>query len=72
MDRLLVHTLLESHEDAPDEIVLDLDATDDAVHGRQEGRLFLAYFGCNCYLSQYILCDAHLPCALLRRSNFEA
>ena len=56
----------------PDEIVLDLDATDDPLHGAQEGRFFHGYYGCYCYLPLYIFCGSHLLCARLRRSNIDA
>ena len=48
--RLLVDLFLEAHERVPNEIILDLDATDDPVHGEQEGRFFHGYYDCYCYL----------------------
>ena len=72
MDRLLVDLFLESHESAPREIFLDLDATDDPLHGHQEGRFFHAYYGNYCYLPLYIFCGEHLLCARLRCSNIDA
>jgi Transposase DDE domain group 1 len=48
--RLMVDLFLDAHKRAPSEIVLDLDATDDPVHGEQEGRFFNAYYDCYCYL----------------------
>ena len=68
-DRLLVDLFLESHETAPPEIWLDLDATDDPLHGHQEGRFFHGYYRCYCYLPLYIFCGEHLLCAKLRPSN---
>jgi hypothetical protein len=68
-DRLLVDLFLESHAKAPREIWLDLDATDDPLHGQQEGRFFHGYYGCYCYLPLYIFCGEHLLCARLRPSN---
>src|SRR2546426_7608446 len=62
----------EAHELAPAEIILDLDATDDAVHGNQEGRFFHGYYGHYCYLPLYIFCGEHLLCARLRPSNIDA
>ena len=50
MDRLFVDCFLEAHAQAPQEIWIDLDATDDPIHGRQEGRFFHGYYGCYCYL----------------------
>jgi hypothetical protein len=56
----------------PKEIVLDLDATDDPIHGRQEGRFFHGYYDCYCYLPLYIFCGDHLLAAKLRRANIDA
>ena len=69
LDRLLVEVFLESYERAPREIWLDLDATDDPLHGHQEGRFFHGYYRCYCYLPLYIFCGEHLLCARLRPSN---
>mgnify|MGYP001823406129 FL=1 len=63
---------MESHERPPREIWLDLDATDDPLHGRQEGRFFHGYYRCYCYLPLYIFCGEHLLCARLRPSNQDA
>ena len=60
---------IESHDKPPREIVLDLDATDDPLHGHQEGRFFHGYYDCYCYLPLYIFCGEHLLCARLRPSN---
>ncbi|MFX3658376.1 MAG: IS1380 family transposase [bacterium] len=68
-DRLLVDLFIESHDKPPREIWLDLDATDDPLHGNQEGRFFHGYYGCYCYLPLYIFCGEHLLCARLRPSN---
>src|SRR5690606_41362229 len=70
--RRLVDLFLESHERPPREIWLDLDATDDPLHGHQEGRFFHGYYGCYCYLPLYIFCGEHLLCAKLRRANIDA
>jgi hypothetical protein len=51
---------------------LDLDATDDPIHGHQEGRFFHGYYDCYCYLPLYIFCGRHLLGATLRRSNIDA
>jgi hypothetical protein len=72
VDRMLVETFLEAHEPAPAEIILDLDATDDPVHGNQEGRFFHGYYGHYCYLPLYIFCREHLRGARLRPSNIDA
>lgn len=68
-DRLLVDLFVESYAEAPREIWLDLDATDDPLHGNQEGRFFHGYYGCYCYLPLYIFCGEHLLCARLRPAN---
>src|ERR1700693_607998 len=53
---LMVDLFVEAHERAPSEIILDLDATDDPVHGEQEGRFFHGYYDCYCYLPLYMFC----------------
>jgi Transposase DDE domain group 1 len=72
LDRLRVEIFLEAQAEPPAEIVLDLDATDDPLHGRQEGRFFHGYYGHYCYLPLYILAGDHLLCARLRPSNLDA
>jgi len=72
VDRLLVEIFLEAHPTPPNEIVIDLDATDDPVHGNQEGRFFHGYYGHYCYLPLYIYCGDFLLCARLRPSNLDA
>ena len=71
VDRLLVKVFLEAHAVPPTEIVLDLDATDDPVHGNQEGRFFHGYYGHYCYLPLYIFCGDFLLGARLRPSNID-
>ena len=70
--KLMVDLFLESQDRAPNEIILDLDSTDDPVHGEQEGRFFHAYYDCYCYLPLYIFCGRHLLAAKLRRANIDA
>jgi hypothetical protein len=72
MEALFVDLFLEAHHKPPAEIVLDLDATDDPLHGQQEGRFFHGYYNCYCYLPLYIFCGRHLLAARLRRSNIDA
>jgi hypothetical protein len=72
IDRLFVDLFLAAHPQAPPEIILDLDATDDPVHGNQEGRFFHGYYGHYCYLPLYIFCGEFLLCARLRPSNIDA
>jgi hypothetical protein len=70
--RLLVDLFLEAHDRAPSEIILDLDATDDPVHGNQEGRFFHGYYDCYCYLPLYVFCGRHLLAAKLRPASIDA
>ena len=70
--RLFVDLFLEAQERAANEIILDLDATDDPVHGEQEGRFFHGYYDCYCYLPLYVFCGRHLLAAKLRRANIDA
>lgn len=72
VDRLLVDAFVQAHHRTPKRIVLDLDATDDPLHGRQEGRFFHGYYGCYCYLPLYIFCGEHLLGARLRPSDIDA
>lgn len=72
VDRFFVDVFVAAHRKAPVEIVLDLDATDDPVHGQQEGRFFHGYYGGYCYLPLYIFCGSHLLCARLRQANADA
>lgn len=72
VDRFFVEAFLDAHEDPPERIILDLDATDDPLHGRQEGRFFHGYYGHYCYLPLYIFCGDHLLCARLRRADQDA
>jgi len=72
IERLFVTLFLEAHATPPRRIVLDLDATDDPLHGHQEGRFFHGYYDCYCYLPLYIFCGRHLLAAKLRRSNIDA
>jgi len=68
-DRLFVKWFLDAHDEAPEEIVLDLDATDDPLHGNQEGRFFHGYYDEYCYLPLYIFCGEFLLCARLRTAD---
>jgi hypothetical protein len=72
VDKLFVDLFIESHQEAPEEIVLDVDATDDPLHGSQEGRFFHGYYKAYCYLPLYIFCGEHLLCARLRTANNDA
>ena len=69
LEALFVDAFLDSFKRAPKEIVLDFDATDDPVHGDQEGKFFHGYYGCYCYLPLYVTCGDHLLVAKLRTSD---
>jgi hypothetical protein len=72
IEDLFVDLFLGAHAKAPAQITLDLDATDDPLHGQQEGKFFHGYYDCYCYLPLYIFCGRHLLTAKLRRSNIDA
>lgn len=72
IEALFVDLFLEAHPTPPKQIILDLDATDDPVHGHQEGRFFHGYYDCYCYLPLYVFCGRHLLAAKLRRANADA
>lgn len=72
IDDLFVDIFMDCHQRAPKQIILDLDATDDPLHGTQEGRFFHGYYKSYCYLPLYIFCGDHLLCARLRPSNIDA
>ena len=72
IDRMFLDLFVKSHRKPPKRIVLDLDATDDPIHGQQEGRFFHGYYNNYCYLPLYIFAGDELLCARLRRSNIDA
>jgi hypothetical protein len=72
VERLFVSLFLQAHVTPPARIVLDVDATDDPIHGHQLGRFFHGYYKNYCYLPLYIFCGEHLLCAKLRPSNIDA
>ena len=72
LDRLLTDVFLEAHDQPPEEIWLDIDATDDPLHGNQEGRFFHGYYRSHCYLPLYVFCGEHLLLSRLRSSNRDA
>ena len=72
IDELLVEICLEAHPRPPRRIVLDLDATDTLLHGKQEARFFHGYYDAYCYLPLYIFAGDHVLCARLRPSNQDA
>ena len=72
IDELFVKVFVESHATAPEQIILDVDATDLPLHGKQEGRFFHGYYDSYCYLPLYIFCGDQILCARLRQSNSDA
>jgi Transposase DDE domain group 1 len=72
IEGLFVGLFLEAHRSPPQQIILDLDATDDPLHGHQEGRFFHGYYDCYCYLPLYIFCGRHLLASKLRRADIDA
>jgi hypothetical protein len=72
IEDFLVDSFLCQHTTAPTRIVLDLDSTDDEIHGHQLGRFFHGYYGHYCYLPLYIFCGDHPLCARLRPSDIDA
>ena len=71
IDDLLVDVFLEAHAKAPEQIVLDIDTTDFAIHGEQEGRFYHGYYDHYCYLPLYVFAGEHVLCARLRPSNID-
>ena len=72
LQSLLVKLFIQAHPQPPDEIILDLDATDDPLHGEQEQRFFHGYYNAYCYLPLYIFSGRHLLSARLRPANIDA
>ena len=71
IDALLVDTFIESYPKPPKQIILDVDATDIPLHGKQEERFFHGYYDTYCYLPLYIFCGEELLCARLRPANID-
>ena len=69
VDQLLLDLFIEAHDEPPEEVILDLDATDARIHGKQQGRFFHGYYDSYCYLPLYIFAGDHILGARLRRSN---
>lgn len=72
MAKVLVEAFIASHPEPPIELVLDFDATDDAVHGHQEGRFFHGYYDHYCFLPLYVTCGQQLLVAYLRPAKIDA
>ena len=61
IEAAFVALFLDAYQHPPAQIILDLDATDDPLHGDQEGRFFHGYYDCYCYLPLYIFCGICSP-----------
>src|SRR3984893_1643316 len=72
IDALLTDLFIESHAQAPTQVVLDLDATDIPLYGHQPERFFHGYYDTYCYLPLYIFAGDQLLCARLRPDNHDA
>jgi hypothetical protein len=71
IDQFFVDTFIKTTRKVPKEIILDLDATDDPLHGHQEGRFFHGYYDCYCYLPLYMFCGDKLLLAKLKTANLD-
>lgn len=69
--QVLLEVFIAAFDRPPEEIVLDVDATDDAVHGHQEGRFFHGYYDHYCFLPLYVFCGDHLLVAYLRPADID-
>jgi len=72
IESLFVDLFLDAHGKAPKQIILDLDATNDPLHGDQEGKFFHGYYDEYCYLPLYVFCGRHLLVSKLRPANIDA
>jgi hypothetical protein len=71
IENFFVKSFLKTYPGQPKQIVLDLDVTDNQLHGNQEGRHYHGYYDCYCYLPLYIYCEDHLLCAKLRKADVD-
>ncbi len=71
MSEVFVDQFIASYAQPPEEIILDFDATEDVIHGQQEGRFFHGYYDCYCFLPLYVFCGDRLLCAYLRPSKID-
>jgi hypothetical protein len=72
LEEFFVHSFLRTTKKPPRPVVLDFDATDDPLHGKQEGRFFHGYYDCYCYLPLYVFCGDQLLWAQLRKADIDA
>ncbi len=71
LHKVLIEQFIASFKAPPEELVLDFDATDNPLHGQQEGRFFHGYYDSYCYLPLYVFCGQQLLCAYLRPSRID-
>ena len=71
MSKVLVEHFIQAHDEPPEEIVLDFDATDDPIHGQQQGRFYHGYYRHYCFLPLYVFCGGHLLVSLLRPADID-
>ena len=71
IEDFLVDAFLQQYLLPPARIVLDMDSTDNPLHGQQLGRFFHGYYDCYCYLPLYIFCGDHPLCARLRPAGID-
>ena len=69
--RIFLEQFIASYESPPEELILDIDATDDRVHGQQQGRFFHGYYDHHCFLPLYVFCGYQLLVSYLRPSNID-
>jgi hypothetical protein len=71
LEAVPLNIYLDLNKKSPKQIVLDLDGTDDRIHGEQEGRYFHGYYDCYCYIPLYIFADRHLLASKLRTADLD-
>ncbi len=71
LNKVLLEQFIASHESIPDELILDIDASDIPLHGDQEGKQFHAYYDSYCYLPLYVFCGKAMLACVLRRSRID-
>ena len=72
ISEVLVDQFIAAHPRPPESLILDFDATDDPIHGKQEGRFFHGYYDLHCFLPLYVFCGDELLTAYLRPSDIDA
>lgn len=71
LHEVLVDQFIGSFKRAPKKLILDFDATDDAIHGRQDGAQFHGYYDYYCFLPLYVFCKDQLLVSYLRQSKID-